>query len=91
LAIASFELQEKGKQEGSGSARVRLNGLNPHTGPIFFDHPIDSAFEAKHVTEFVENIRRGYERVSPLSGGKTELPEAATINPWDGKDAEVRL
>jgi hypothetical protein len=42
------------------------------------------------VTDFVESIRRGYEPVSPLVGGKAELPEAATIAPWDGRDAQVR-
>jgi hypothetical protein len=42
------------------------------------------------VTEFVENIRRGYEPVAPLGGGRSELPEAATIAPWDGGDAQVR-
>jgi hypothetical protein len=51
--------------------------------------PPPSAFEAKPVVEFIENIRRGYERVAPLAGGKTELPEAATVAPWDGKDAQV--
>lgn len=41
------------------------------------------------MTEFVESIRRGYERVTPLGGGRSDLPEAATISPWDGSDAQV--
>lgn len=41
------------------------------------------------MNEFVESIRRGYERVAPLAGGRGELPEAAAIEPWDGGDGQV--
>jgi len=48
-----------------------------------------SAFEAAHVGDFVESIRRGYERVAPLTNNLKVLPEAASTEPWDGKDAAV--
>jgi hypothetical protein len=48
-----------------------------------------SAFEAAHVGDFVESIRRGYERVAPLTNNLKALPEAASTEPWDGKDAAV--
>lgn len=49
------------------------------------------AFEAKRVAEFVESIRRGYERVAPLAGGAGALPEAATVAPWDGLDGKAEV
>mmetsp|Transcript_11091 Transcript_11091/g.23921 ORF Transcript_11091/g.23921 Transcript_11091/m.23921 type:complete len:457 (+) Transcript_11091:59-1429(+) len=45
-----------------------------------------SAFELKHVVEFVESIRKGGEAVLSISG---ELASIKAVAPWDGKDGKV--
>lgn len=45
-----------------------------------------SAFELKHVVDFIEAIRKGGESVVSMHGSLAELKPIA---PWDGKDAKV--
>lgn len=41
-----------------------------------------------HCVEFIDSIRHGFEKLTPLDG---ELPEAATTVLWDGKDEKVDI
>ncbi|KAG1665201.1 hypothetical protein FOA52_002602 [Chlamydomonas sp. UWO 241] len=46
-----------------------------------------TAFELKHVEEFIERIRKGGEQVLSMNG---ELAPIKANTPWDGKDAVVQ-
>lgn len=47
--------------------------------------PLKAGFQQEAVRSFIESLRRGFEKVTPVRG---ELGGVKTIKPWDGKDVE---
>lgn len=46
--------------------------------------PLKGRYELDATGTFIESLRRGFEKVTPLRG---KLAKAHSLTPWDGEDA----